>query len=85
MFLLEHLYPNPLKPMFPSFSRLRLRALELLELHRALMNAWSCSLDGWGLVGLFSCQQAETAVRGERFFEEAPTRPQAGAAPLKKR
>eukprot|EP00913_Durusdinium_trenchii_P001839 g1705.t1 len=41
MFLLEHLYPNPLKPMFPSFSRLRLRALELLELHRALMNAWS--------------------------------------------
>ena len=41
MFLLERLYPDPEKPMFPSFSRLRSTALQLLELHRAVFGAWS--------------------------------------------
>lgn len=41
MFLLERLYPDPEKPMFPTFSRLRASALQLLELHRAVVGAWS--------------------------------------------
>lgn len=41
MFLLERLYPDREKPMFPTFSRLRASALQLLELHRAVVGAWS--------------------------------------------
>ncbi|CAJ1348687.1 unnamed protein product [Effrenium voratum] len=40
MFLLERLFPEPSRPMFPS-NRLRATALELLELHRAVLGAWS--------------------------------------------
>lgn len=29
--------------MFPSFSRIRCSALQLLELHRAALGAWSIS------------------------------------------
>ncbi|CAE7227669.1 unnamed protein product [Symbiodinium natans] len=40
MFLLERVFPNPEKPMIPGFSRLRGRAIELLELQRAVHSAW---------------------------------------------
>lgn len=40
MFLLERTFPNPERPMIPGFSRLRGRAIELLELQRAVHSAW---------------------------------------------
>lgn len=42
MFLLERTFPNPAKPMFPTEASVRARAVQLLELERAVFGAW-CS------------------------------------------